>query len=284
MRSAHRDDPGTTELTDRVLGMPVLQKLGFGFVASRRVERNPQPPSEHAGDDDDSGSSYHSDDRLEFYDQEPTVERHLTCPTLWPRFTGDFEGSKAILKARVVNLFAMTQPLTILGLFNFVPEDLGVQLFCYPVGALNSISPDHITNFDREYKMTQELAVTITSYPAKAPYLQAGCYKPRDKDGEKGLRRKLGQRVRRCLCQRQAVKQCAVCSSNLKEICVNEVRVPPLLHSSPTRDSTANARFHLATIKDITLEEMVNVLVQMSSGHSKHENIFAEHPDLGDAD
>ncbi|KAG8351996.1 hypothetical protein FVEN_g13009 [Fusarium venenatum] len=164
--------------------------------------------------------------------------------------------------------------------------------------------------------MTQELAVTITSYPAKAPYLQAGCYKPRDKDGEKGLRRKLGQRVRRCLCQRQAVKQCAVCSSNLKEICVNEVRVPPLLHSSPTRvsrlllyflrgdlpslhwlefsiekavisrtkDSTANARFHLATIKDITLEEMVNVLVQMSSGHSKHENIFAEHPDLGDAD
>ncbi|KAG8352042.1 hypothetical protein FVEN_g10011 [Fusarium venenatum] len=76
MRSAHRDDPGTTELTDRVLGMPVLQKLGFGFVASRRVERNPQPPSEHAGDDDDSGSSYHSDDRLEFYDQEPTVERY----------------------------------------------------------------------------------------------------------------------------------------------------------------------------------------------------------------
>ncbi|KAL6918103.1 hypothetical protein FSST1_009598 [Fusarium sambucinum] len=112
-----REDPadyGSVMMPITKLGMPALQKLGFGLVASRRVRRSPQPPSEHADADDISSNNSHSSDDSDdhLYRQEPTTEGHLICPALWPRLTGDFEGSNAILKARVVNLFAMTQSLT----------------------------------------------------------------------------------------------------------------------------------------------------------------------------
>ncbi|KAM0243243.1 hypothetical protein ACHAPO_000083 [Fusarium lateritium] len=74
-----REDPadyGSVMMPITKLGMPALQKLGFGLVASRRVRRSPQPPSEHADADDISSNNSHSSDDSDdhLYRQEPTTE------------------------------------------------------------------------------------------------------------------------------------------------------------------------------------------------------------------